>query len=509
MRRRIICFKIALVVIFSFVLMGAEQCKTYSVMDEEIASLQSKIDDLTKQNKILEKKLSDLIGEKNSIEANLVNFKKETDGKNQKDQMTIVGLNEKVSNLESRLEDKKKELNDLRDIYKNERNENKRLNSLLTEREKTISSLEEKLKFTSQELDNQTSSGSEASRQLKDVSRRLEMTLTQLNTAEKEMQNLQASLASSQKENDSLKKELESYSKKLESIEKENSGLTEKISTLSPEAAQVPSLKKDLDESSKSLANLTKKISELEQKRNIYEQKILVLENELNNANDDVKSLRGENLTLKKDFDAANDALLKLQTELNGFEEDNQKMANAIKEKDAELNRLHKESQEQIESLNSENLEIKKRFEHEVKETQVRLKEVEGKMVISFIDKILFDSGKADVKGSAKNALHEVANIIKNFPNRQVVIEGHTDSDPILTWEFSSNWELSVARATKVLRYLIDKEGVPPQQLSVAGYSEYRPVDTNQTSEGRSSNRRVEIVIQPENLKRRQIDSIH
>jgi len=62
--------------------MGAEQCKTYSVMDEEIASLQSKIDDLAKQNKILEKKLKDLIEEKNSIEANLVNFKKETDGKN-------------------------------------------------------------------------------------------------------------------------------------------------------------------------------------------------------------------------------------------------------------------------------------------------------------------------------------------------------------------------------------------------------------------------------------------
>ena len=74
-------------------------------------------------------------------------------------------------------------------------------------------------------------------------------------------------------------------------------------------------------------------------------------------------------------------------------------------------------------------------------------------------------------------------------------VEGHTDNLPINTPRFPSNWELSTARATSVIRYLIEEENLDPERLSAAGYGEYRPIDANDTPEGRARNRRVDLVI--------------
>ena len=82
--------------------------------------------------------------------------------------------------------------------------------------------------------------------------------------------------------------------------------------------------------------------------------------------------------------------------------------------------------------------------------------------------------------------------------DRNITIEGHTDNQPIKYSGWKSNWELSTARATSVLHYLIDKESVVPERLSATGYGEYRPVVTNDTKEDRQKNRRVEVIILPE-----------
>ena len=87
-----------------------------------------------------------------------------------------------------------------------------------------------------------------------------------------------------------------------------------------------------------------------------------------------------------------------------------------------------------------------------------------------------------------------VADIIKEVPN-DVLVEGHTDNLPINTPEFPSNWELSTARATRVIRYFIENENIDPDRLSASGYSEYQPLRPNDTPENRAENRRVEIVL--------------
>ncbi|MFZ2801097.1 MAG: OmpA family protein, partial [Syntrophorhabdus sp.] len=105
-----------------------------------------------------------------------------------------------------------------------------------------------------------------------------------------------------------------------------------------------------------------------------------------------------------------------------------------------------------------------------------------------------FDEGKAELKDGAKNALDRIVPIIKNVENH-IRIEGHTDNVPISTNEFKSNWELSVRRATEVVRYFVEKKGLPPERISATGYAEYRPIANNNSPQHRAMNRRIEIIV--------------
>lgn len=115
-------------------------------------------------------------------------------------------------------------------------------------------------------------------------------------------------------------------------------------------------------------------------------------------------------------------------------------------------------------------------------------------IVIRIMDRAFFDPGRAELKETAKKALMKIAPIIKAADN-QIRIEGHTDNVPISTSEFKSNWELSVRRATEVVRHLIEKYDFPPERISASGYAEYRPVASNDTEQDRALNRRIEIIL--------------
>lgn len=120
---------------------------------------------------------------------------------------------------------------------------------------------------------------------------------------------------------------------------------------------------------------------------------------------------------------------------------------------------------------------------------------MEGRgLVLRFADTVLFDLGKADLKPGAKRILDKISKVLLNLPN-QVRVEGHTDNLPISTVQFPSNWELSCVRATTVVRYLSEKNGLPADRLSAAGYGEHRPVAPNSSEDSRRLNRRVDLVI--------------
>lgn len=124
----------------------------------------------------------------------------------------------------------------------------------------------------------------------------------------------------------------------------------------------------------------------------------------------------------------------------------------------------------------------------------IRMQENERGITIHILEDIVFPSGSAELKSTSKLVLKRVADIIKKLPN-DIRVEGHTDNVPINSSAFPSNWHLSVARALNTAYYLIKEEGVNPDKVSIVGYAEYKPIESNETPYGRASNRRVDIVI--------------
>jgi chemotaxis protein MotB len=119
-----------------------------------------------------------------------------------------------------------------------------------------------------------------------------------------------------------------------------------------------------------------------------------------------------------------------------------------------------------------------------------------GKMLVKLADQILFDPGQTALKTDGQKALREVAQALKEIPDRDFLVAGHTDNQPIKSSGFGSNWDLSTARAVTVVRFL-QSEGVDPRHLAAAGYSEFDSVGDNASSNGRAQNRRIEVVVMP------------
>lgn len=138
--------------------------------------------------------------------------------------------------------------------------------------------------------------------------------------------------------------------------------------------------------------------------------------------------------------------------------------------------------------------EIKNLIEKNNYSSSIKLDENSRGITIHILDDIVFPSGSAELKKNSKIILQQIASIIKKLPN-DIRIEGHTDNIPISTQQFPSNWHLSVSRALNTAYYLITEQGLDPEKVSIVGYSEYKPIASNETSNGRASNRRVDIVI--------------
>lgn len=139
--------------------------------------------------------------------------------------------------------------------------------------------------------------------------------------------------------------------------------------------------------------------------------------------------------------------------------------------------------------------ELEKELISELKndENVVLLKDTRG-LIIRLKDNILFGSAESEIQPEAYKTLNKVIDILSKIDN-PVIIEGHTDSFPIKSEKYSSNWELSTARATSVIDYLVDSKRINPRRLSAVGYGEFVPVAENTSNSGRTKNRRVDIII--------------
>ncbi|CAL1517647.1 OmpA family protein [Chitinophaga sp. MM2321] len=128
----------------------------------------------------------------------------------------------------------------------------------------------------------------------------------------------------------------------------------------------------------------------------------------------------------------------------------------------------------------------------------INIKVDKGVVYIDISDKLLFKSGKYEVADRAKEVLGKVATVLNNQPDIEFMVEGHTDNVPYRPNVLLDNWDLSVKRATSVVRILQNQYNIPPARMTAAGRGEYVPVTSNDTPEGRAANRRTRIVILPQ-----------
>lgn len=141
--------------------------------------------------------------------------------------------------------------------------------------------------------------------------------------------------------------------------------------------------------------------------------------------------------------------------------------------------------------------QLKKELADGIQDEDIQINVEKTVVYISIADKMLFKTGSSVVSDKAKAVLGKVATVISSKPKMEVQVEGYTDNVPISTNCMKDNWDLSVARATSVVRVLQDDYNVDPSRLIAAGRSEYVPLESNATTEGRSTNRRTRIVILP------------
>jgi chemotaxis protein MotB len=211
----------------------------------------------------------------------------------------------------------------------------------------------------------------------------------------------------------------------------------------------------------------------------------------------ELASLASERQSLSQTNQSLLAQLVQLRDSLGRTEQDRQLLQDEVRRRQAEFERLEQEHRTVTEAHGRLESEMRTALESR----DVTISELAGKLTVNILDRVLFASGEAEIKAEGQDVLRKVAQVLGQFPDRQIHVIGHTDNVPIRTARFPSNWELSAARAIAAVRFLTEQAGVDPRRLGALGHGEFHPVAENGSPEGRAQNRRIAIVVLPELLK--------
>jgi chemotaxis protein MotB len=201
----------------------------------------------------------------------------------------------------------------------------------------------------------------------------------------------------------------------------------------------------------------------------------------------------------KREVEKVRAELAESQAAATKAEADAADLKGKLADSEARNAELHKEQAIVVHTHQSLEDEMRNALESK----DVTISQLQGKLTVNILDRVMFDSGEAELKPAGAAVLRKVAAVLAQHPNIKVHVIGHTDNVPIKAAarnRFPSNWELSTTRATAAVRFLTEFAGVDPRRLGAVGYGEFRPVADNATPEGRARNRRIAIVILSEEL---------
>ncbi len=214
--------------------------------------------------------------------------------------------------------------------------------------------------------------------------------------------------------------------------------------------------------------------------------------------NDEIATLQQQKAALENQKIAVEQDNAALKQQIASHEQQNtamQEQVGWLEQQKAALLAASQQRQQQYDAL-------VRGLSKEVEKGQLQVRQYKDMLTVDLAEQIFFDSGRAALKPGGKEVLKKVGEALKGYENKVIRVVGHTDNVPVaksLQRTFPTNWELSVARATNVVRYL-QEVGIPPQRMVASGRSEYDPVATNDTSEGRQKNRRIEIMLIDQSL---------
>ena len=246
-----------------------------------------------------------------------------------------------------------------------------------------------------------------------------------------------------------------------------------------------------------------KKYAELEGKQKTTQDLLNTATVKLNDCLSERSGLSAENNALKSQVASLNATNGELINQIGDFTDltikgasNLEKSLESMKEKDLTINKL-RDAITRRDSVNLALVQSLKGVLGDMNDTDIEINVEKGVVFVSISDKLLFKSGSINVSGKAKEVLGKIAMVVNNKPDFEFLVEGHTDSKTISTSCIKHNWDLSVLRATTVVRILQDDFGVSPARMTAGGRSQYVPKSANETAEGRAKNRRTRIVILP------------
>ena len=281
--------------------------------------------------------------------------------------------------------------------------------------------------------------------------------------------------------------------------------------------------KASLIKSEKSLVELNEKVAQLKQEASALhnqiqksaQESITTLENTIKEKDQRLSELKEKIHTLEQGLEEEEKAKDKILTD---FQERLQGSQSRIHYLEADATKAHNEIEELQRQLidlkgqkvlsEADNVKIKSTYEslitdlkRQIENQEITIKKFRDQISVTLVDQILFEFGKASITFEGEKILEKVGKILKNIQGKQIRIVGHTDNIPIMEeyrYKYPSNWELSAARAAAVIRYFQNNIHLEPKVLEAVGRSFYEPVASNETSQGRAQNRRVEIIIFPQ-----------
>ena len=261
-------------------------------------------------------------------------------------------------------------------------------------------------------------------------------------------------------------------------------------STFEEKNAEANQLASELSEAKAQHEALTADFAVLQENHDRLQTSNKALTEDIERAGNDIKRLEG---VLSQGSAEAGQAMAEMRGEIDRLMLVNRDLEHQVdKEKIARLAR--------IAQMQSTYNELVNMMESEIKRGEITISELEGRLTVNMVDRILFASGSAEIKEEGLTVLQRVADVVSDIKDKDIQVEGHTDNVNIskrLQETFASNWELSAARAATVVRFLRGT-GIPGERLSAIGFGPFRPVADNKTAEGRSQNRRIQIVLVPQ-----------